>query len=175
MPPDPATAAAKAAAVFEGRTFKAAHDSAGGLIYRFEVVRAWKGVSSDTVEIHTAPNSAACGTSYAPGEAYVIYAYAAADGTLHDGLCQRSRRTASAAEDLEVLGPGRTPSRSASPGPDVESPRIEPVPERSPQPIASNRGCTFGERPVGTNTAILMLLAVCGPRRRPALPVEETS
>ena len=40
----------------------------------FEILRSWKGGLEGTVTVKTAASSAACGRSYTPGAAYILYA-----------------------------------------------------------------------------------------------------
>ncbi len=174
-PPPPAEALAAADAVFEARPFSMSNDSQRAR-YVFEVDRVWKGDIGPRVEISTALHSASCGRSYRIGSRYVVYARKNASDTWTDGLCSRTRTSQSAAEDLQVLGRGRsprdpapaaTPPGPAGPGP-TEPPRID-TPALEPPPTSpSRRGCTVEKPHTSDGLAILLLcgLAVAIGRRR---------
>ncbi len=131
LPPPPEQALEEADAVFEARPFGMTSDDQRAR-YDFEVDRVWKGEVGPHVEISTALHSATCGRSYKIGTQYVVYARRGPSGELTDMLCTRTRATASAAEDLQVLGAGHEPTEQAAPEPDAgpeptEPPRIVPV------------------------------------------------
>jgi hypothetical protein len=75
-----------------------------------ELDRVWKGCEEgDEVVLWTAADSAACGYEFETGERYLVYAYAADDGSLTTSLCSRTRPLGRAEEDLEAFGePRRT-------------------------------------------------------------------
>jgi hypothetical protein len=183
MPPPPEQALEEADAVLQARAFAMRNDDMRAY-YRFEVDRVWKGDVGSHVEISTPLHAASCGRSYAIGTQYVIYARRSASGELTDMLCTRTRAMSSAAEDLEVLGPGHAPYEQpvlpADAGPEpTEPPRIElsPVgvagagasPVEPPPGSPSSRGCAV-EKPhdaAGAGTlAMLGLFAVAIGRRR---------
>ncbi len=164
-PSPPELAAARAAAVFEGRTY-GVHRENGKLRFSFEVTRVWKGAIGSTVDIWTASNSAACGRGYEAGVSYLIYAHELPGGQLGDGMCSRSRPTHSATEDLAALGGGSEPQRpQADPGerPAVEPPRIE----TAPPPLATprSRGCAI-DGPTRPLAPLFLALVVASARRR---------
>ena len=64
----------------------------------------FKGVSGDTVVIHTGADNGNCGKVFTPGEGYLIYAYADEQGNLHTNMCTRTRNLSSAYGDLAYLG-----------------------------------------------------------------------
>jgi hypothetical protein len=72
---------ARAAAVFLGRVESVLGLRPGmyGLfesrVFRFRVSRAWKGVSSEYVDVETAEVGTACGYPFEVGEEYLVYAY----------------------------------------------------------------------------------------------------
>jgi uncharacterized protein len=74
-------ARAAAAAVFLGRVESVLGLRPGmyGLfesrVFRFRVSRAWKGVSSEYVDVETAEVGTACGYPFEVGEEYLVYAY----------------------------------------------------------------------------------------------------
>lgn len=104
-PPPPAVALERAGAVFEGVTSSLPEPlPEGGVLYRFEVLRVWKGSPGAQAAITTAAISAACGRSYAKGSTWLVYASRRDDGTLSDSLCSRSRPSEQAAEDFAALG-----------------------------------------------------------------------
>lgn len=175
MPVPPEKAIDEADVVFEARPFGMSNDGQRAR-YSFEVDRVWKGEMGGAVEISTALHSASCGRAYQIGTQYVVYARRSASGELTDHLCSRTRVSASAAEDLEVLGPAREPTEATAPpmdpGPEpTEPPRIEPTGASVEPPPASpsTRGCAVEKphAPSGAGPlALLGLIAVAIGRRR---------
>lgn len=166
MTPPPEKALEDADAVFEARPFGMSHDDQRAR-YRFEVDRVWKGDVGPSVEISTALHSATCGRSYKIGTQYVIYARKGQSGELTDMLCSRTRATASAGEDLEVLGAGRAPQVQLAPEPDegpepTEPPRIQPAVGANavepPPSSPSSRGCAVEKPHASSDAAALALL-----------------
>lgn len=186
--PLPEQALTDADAVFEARPFGMTSDDRRAR-YSFEVDRVFKGEVGPRVEISTALHSATCGRSYKIGTQYVVYARKDASGELTDMLCSRTRASASAAEDLQVLGAGYEPQVPLAPEPDpgpepTEPPRIQPRegpanPEGSspgagavepPPTEPSSRGCAV-EKPHASPAALALLgglglLGVANRRRR---------
>ncbi len=166
LPLPPEQAAARAAAVFEGRTY-GVHREGNRVRYAFEVTRVWKGDVGAKVDIWTASHSAACGRGYDTGVAYIVYAHELPGGLLGDGLCSRTRPSANATDDLQVLGiaggPATPPAMVIGDGPAVEPPRIE----TAPPPVAPRRrGCSVDAN-ASAPLALLALLACSARRRRP--------
>ncbi|MFI5306821.1 MAG: hypothetical protein ACHQ53_05690 [Polyangiales bacterium] len=103
----PLEAYEQADAVFEGRVIEVAQargDVEGVHRVRLSVVRAWKGVRDETVELLAAP---ACGSELTANESYFVYA-SAQGGKLALGECSRTRPMPQADEDLRALGMGVT-------------------------------------------------------------------
>jgi len=72
----------------------------------FAVGKAWKGVTEPEVVVFTPADCCLCGTTFAIGQSYVVYAYRAKrDVKLWTSVCSRTRDLADAAEDLRLLGP----------------------------------------------------------------------
>ena len=168
-PAPPSQALAQAAAVFEGRVTSGAEVAADPSLfislrrYEVEVLRVWKGELGDAAAVVTPSSSAACGRRFEIGERYLIYASRGDDGELTDYLCSRTRPSASADEDLAVLGPGTSPARVGAPSADREPARIEPRPPAdAPPPTASPRGCAIA--PPSLPVVVLLFAA----RRRRA-------
>ena len=69
----------------------------------FTVKEPFKGVSDDTVTIHTGADKSNCGVAFTPGEDYLIYAGADKEGNLHTGMCSRTRSLSYANRDLAYL------------------------------------------------------------------------
>jgi hypothetical protein len=117
----------EATAVFEGRVDSV---SAEDLVaVRFSVTRAFKGVESETIQIRTRENSAACGYRFVEGQTYLVYAYGE-EGDLRVGLCSRTRLVEEAAEDVTELGAGVTPVDPNGP-PEFEPYQGDEVPPAS--------------------------------------------
>jgi len=167
MPPPPEQALEESDAVFEARPFGMNSDDQRAR-YSLEVDRVWKGDVGPRVEISTALHSATCGRSYRIGTQYVIYARRGPNGELTDMLCTRTRATASAAEDLQVLGAGHEPREQLAadpdPGPEpTEPPRIEPAVEAPIEPppgSPSSRGCAVEKPHASSGVAVLALLGL---------------
>jgi hypothetical protein len=73
-----------------------------------QVVRAWKGVQNEQLEVSTPMESAACGYDFAQDESYFVYA-SERDGHLNVNSCSRTRKMSDADEDVRTLGMGATP------------------------------------------------------------------
>src|SRR5690606_6032663 len=118
-PPPPKVAAEQASRVFEGEV-TGIERGEGGVVATFHVLRGWKGVSEQEVEVRTADSSAACGLGFAEGQRWLLYAYEDG-GQTHAGLCSRSTQSANAAADIAALGaPSYQPDGAASPPPGAE-------------------------------------------------------
>ncbi|MEM7154175.1 MAG: hypothetical protein AAF799_15110 [Myxococcota bacterium] len=164
MPPPPAEAMERADAVFEARPFSMTNNGVRAR-YRFEVDQVWKGDVGPRVEISTSMSSAACGRTYRIGTRYVIYARRGSDGGWTDGLCSRTRTSQSAAEDLQVFGPGRRPGLpDPEPGSGgdapTEPPRIDNPPPEPPPTTPSARGCAVEKPHAPGSLAGLFLLGL---------------
>ncbi len=102
-PPPPSKAYAEADAVFMGKVISFEFVEPNVLrLAKISVSKIWKAGLSETGEIFTAANSAACGYDFQIGEIYVIYAYKSS-GKLHTNICTRTAPFRSAAEDLNYL------------------------------------------------------------------------
>ncbi len=112
MQQSPEDAAASADAIFEGRVVTveapAEGDQSTPVRVTVRVTQQWKGVTTEEVELTTAPNSAMCGYDFELDQVYLIYAYAE-DGGLGVSLCSRTQLADQADEDRTHLGPGTTP------------------------------------------------------------------
>jgi hypothetical protein len=139
----PAEAYAQAVSVFEGNVLEIrepAHGHEGSaaeraLHIRLSVVRSWKGMEQEQVEIVTAPTGAECGFTFTVDQNYLIYASSNARGLSVD-LCSRTRPIDQAGEDLHVLGLGATPVDPHAP----ESEKTVNTVSAQPRP-ATKGGC----------------------------------
>ena len=113
-PITPEEAAERAEAIFTA-TVVSVHDlpSAGpggapfGQQARMRVHAAWKGVEAPEIIVKSGMTS--CDFIYRPGDRYLIYGHADADGAFHASYCGGSRRTEPGAENAGGLGlPVRT-------------------------------------------------------------------
>ena len=116
LPPPPWSALRRATAVFVGTAAPVSQSALaqvrrqgsfdiGPATHRSSVKQRFKGVPSDTVVIHAGgPDKGNCGKVFAPGEDYLIYAYADEQGNLHTDKCTRTRSLSHAYEDLAYLG-----------------------------------------------------------------------
>ena len=108
----PADAALAADAIFEGRVVAVESPAEGAqgspVRVTVRVTQQWKGVSTEEVELTTAPRSAMCGYAFELDQLYLIYAHAEGD-RLRVSLCSRTKPADQADEDRTHLGPGTTP------------------------------------------------------------------
>lgn len=128
-----ADALASSAAVFEGKVTRIASAGEGAsasLSVELLVVRAWKGVESETITVSTPTDAAACGFAFTPNESYLVYAALNGDALRVD-RCGRTRPAADAEADLPALGLGVTP---------VE-PKNDEQAEASPSEPPARGGC----------------------------------
>ncbi len=77
---------------------------------QMQVLRVWKGVVSERVELFTSLGGGDCGYPFKRGVEYVVYAKRAPSGRLVTSICSRTRPVSQAAEDLAALGPGIAPT-----------------------------------------------------------------
>lgn len=180
-PKPPVESAQNASAVFHAKLIsvadvpKAHQYSIDNKIYKFEVVRTFKGQLDAQVNVHTAGNSAACGRDYgAPGSEWLIYARIDEQGQTHDNLCSRSRPIADAAEDIAELeanadaldDPPEAPTEPEPVEPAESEPIVPPPPEPEPAPIEpGKKGCSASDvetAPVGALGLVLGLLGSLG-------------
>jgi MYXO-CTERM domain-containing protein len=103
----PAMARDYATAVFEGYVLGSTLDMQAYTVTAFfQVTRAWKGVSADTVvAVVTSSNGASCGVGVADGVLMLVYANASSTGGLTMHLCSRTSWSEFAQEDFDALGP----------------------------------------------------------------------
>ncbi|QOV91216.1 hypothetical protein [Humisphaera borealis] len=105
-PPPPKEAMEKSAAVFFGRALSV-ENKGGNISIKFAVERTWKGVDSKEIVVVTPTNS--CGRTFEKGKQYIIYATADKGGALGTNLCDRTKSSEQAADDLKALGDGKEP------------------------------------------------------------------
>ncbi|WP_237899228.1 hypothetical protein [Brevibacillus brevis] len=126
-PPDPLTAKDQSAAVFTGKVLQVNERTdwlrwlpfwdkpeRGGFDVIFEVQSTWKGVDQTQVQIVTSSLGGACGIPFQPGQEYLVYASYWELNELETNICTRTALKADAGEDLQVLGSGTVPVRSAN-------------------------------------------------------------
>jgi hypothetical protein len=70
---------------------------------RFEIEDVWKGTVEESAIVLTPRASAACGYSFAEGEAYLVYANGQGQ-RLRTGLCSGTKPLSEARADLAILG-----------------------------------------------------------------------
>ncbi|WP_181884469.1 hypothetical protein [Neobacillus piezotolerans] len=105
-------------AVFSGKVLKIedrnfnllSQSSADPLTVIFEVKSVWKGPSESQLIVTTAKSTASCGANLIEGNEYMVYASGNL-GDLKTGLCDRTELLQNATEDLQILGPGKTPAK----------------------------------------------------------------
>jgi hypothetical protein len=113
-PLTPAEFYAQAFAVLEARVVAvrelppAANDFGARRSVRVRVVRAWKGVEGEEIELFTYVDSATCGYTFEVDQSYLVYATKGRDDGLWVGQCGGTRTMATASEQLKALGMGAT-------------------------------------------------------------------
>jgi hypothetical protein len=112
---------------------------------RFAVVRGWKGVRSEKLELVTLADTAACGYEFALDESYFVYA-SDQDGHLVASQCSGTRKMVDADEDVHALGMGATPVDPRAGG----APAAQPA-QSQPRPRGGCASCTIAPaRDAGT-------------------------
>jgi hypothetical protein len=162
MPQSPADSLAQAVAVFEGKVVELREPEPGkggpaaerGV--KLAVVRAWKGVESEVVDLLTPSDGAACGYKFSQGASYLVYASADSSG-LRVISCSRTRPMSEAGEDLGLLGMGATPvdPRTPSAGPEADKPKAAPA-------RGGCASCAVQGRPPAGAGDLLIAIAVIG-------------
>jgi hypothetical protein len=131
----PADAYKQVDAVFEGRVLElrpspeGAKGQAAQRSAWLQVVRAWKGMQAEQVEVIVASKDKACGVDLAVDQSYFVYAVAR-DGHLSVSPCGRTRGMTDADEDVRVLGMGVTPVDPKLGVADEGKPRVKQPPAR---------------------------------------------
>jgi hypothetical protein len=127
----------QASAIFEGHVSEVASVPVQGdpnftqTRATLKLVRVWKGLDkTETVEVTTASETAACGFPFEKGQSYLVYADKGEQGYTVS-LCSRTRPMAEAAEDLAALGGGVTP---------VEVPAADKAAAPAPAKAAAPKG-----------------------------------
>lgn len=92
-------------AVFSGKVTSVMTDQDGSIV-KFDVDRAWKGLSENNVTVVTANSEASCGYPFKEGKEYLVYARGSNENTLSASLCSRTAPAADAYDDFRVLGAG---------------------------------------------------------------------
>ncbi len=145
------------------------------MLYRFEVLRSWKGNPTKLVTIETNSQSTACGRTYERDQRYLIYAYAGTEGRLADNSCTRSAPSSKAGKDIVTLdaisaatSPPAQPATTDTqlPEPVKEAPAAAPA--QSPDstetidPVESSPSCALSgteRNPNSSSWPLLLLLA----------------
>jgi hypothetical protein len=161
MPQSAADSLAQAVAVFEGEVVELREPGpektgpAAQRAVKLAVVRAWKGVEGEAVDVLTPSDGAACGYTFVQGRSYLVYASADSDG-LRVVSCSRTRPISEANEDLVLLGMGATPV-------DPRAPSAVPEPD-SPKSPPARGGCAScavqGGPPVGAGGLLFATVAI---------------
>ena len=103
VPGTPEAQLADSALVFRGTvTSIESHRQEGWLTVGFDVATVWKGSDSDTLELYTPEDAAACGYPFELGVEYVVYSW---DG-IDIGRCGRTAPVEQAGEDLAAFATG---------------------------------------------------------------------
>jgi hypothetical protein len=147
-PPPPAESAQNSTAVFEGRVTRI-DDPQGEPKVHFQVVRSFKGPSSESIEVRTANSSAACGYGFEEGKSYLVYA-SEESGALHTGLCSRTRLASEASEDITALGLGVTPFDPGAGSEQAAPPSAPGAPAAEPKK-GGCASCSIGARSLNEN------------------------
>lgn len=86
-----------------GATLDGAGDRGPTYTFEIEVVESLVGVSSPTVTVRTATDTAACGYPFQVGKSYLVYAGAVSNGVYSVSFCSRTRPLADANDDLALI------------------------------------------------------------------------
>ena len=116
----------------------------------FRVSRAWKGVTTESVDARAWVQESRCGFHFASGEFYLVYATRAPEG-LRVSACSRTKLAAEANADFADLGAGVTPVDVARGG------------DRPVRPIAPRAGGCAGCRvaPRGARSLHVEITVFC--------------
>jgi hypothetical protein len=103
-------------AVFAGKVVAIERNEGGGRFaerrVRFQVVAAFRGVTTSEIDVYTGAGGGDCGYSFMVGASYLVYSYQAAGASgLTTGICSRTRLLSQASEDLEYIR--RVPANGA--------------------------------------------------------------
>jgi len=118
------------------------------MLYRFEVLRSWKGNPPKVVTIETNSQSTACGRTYKKDQPYLIYAYAGTEGRLADNSCTRSAPSSNAGGDIVTLdaisAAASPPAQPATTDTHLPDP-AKPAPDTAEtiEPAQSGPACTL--------------------------------
>ena len=118
-PPTAAEEMERSDAIFSGKVLEIKEKKVNGYMTKsvlFEVTNTWKGVDESQVIITTGLGGGDCGFRFIEGQEYLVYAkesdmYGAK--TLTTTMCDRTNRLSALQDDLEVLGAGETPIKTA--------------------------------------------------------------
>ncbi|WP_186438504.1 hypothetical protein [Cohnella terricola] len=99
--------------VFVGKVIKKGgtiKSQIGGLReYTFDVHKAWKGVSSNTITIYSYDGSeASCGMQFILGESYLVFSNLDKDESLQTNYCSGNLLVSQAENEIKQLGIGTT-------------------------------------------------------------------
>ena len=159
--PQAAAAMQQSAAVFEGRVVSVRTEG-DRLEATLRVTQAWKGIDTEEVVVGTVAHESMCGVPFTEGSVWLVYAERA-EGSLHTGLCHRTRLRADAEEDVQSFGAGVTPVDPEGPSPLDEDDEEEPV--EAPGARGGCASCSTSGAPMQGALALFMLVAL---RRRAA-------
>jgi hypothetical protein len=109
-PAPPETALAEADAVFVGEVTDVNAPAGTTHVAQLAVTEILAGDVGAEVEVHTPPDSAACGYPFEVGREELVYAVLDDDGRLQTNLCDRTAPVAEADDDLAALGEGSGPA-----------------------------------------------------------------
>lgn len=112
IPKPPDEALIESDTVFSGKVTGVYTDDSGMKI-SFDVDKAWKGISNDTVSAVTGLGSADCGYPFEEGKEYLVYTYGGGE-SLYTSGCSRTKPLSEAEQDLKVLGVGYVPMQSTA-------------------------------------------------------------
>ncbi|NDK10306.1 hypothetical protein GW846_06045 [Candidatus Gracilibacteria bacterium] len=108
MPADALSSLETSDSVFVGTVSRISEGSSKNKVL-FDVQKTWKGVDTQTIQIETNNNSAACGYNFVEDQEYVVYAYENQDDVLGVSLCSRTAELTAENTDVQALNLGRNP------------------------------------------------------------------
>jgi hypothetical protein len=104
---------AKATYVFAGRVLKIEPGGQNRLVAQFKILKAYKGVTTNEMEVRTDQSSAACGYPFELQSEYLVYATGKEQPEV--SLCSRSKILKQAKEDLDLLEKRSATQKQAAP------------------------------------------------------------
>jgi hypothetical protein len=170
-----------ATAVFEGRVTGVSFtpSESRSAVASLDVVRVWKGMAGEKTTVASPPQDVApelqapCALAFEPGQSYLVFARARADGQLETSVCSRTRPVEEAQDDVLALGMGSAPVTP-------QAPAVAAAITKEPPARGGCASCSVGATRAENATsapwlslgALAVMIGVRGARRRRAQPLK---